>query len=1324
MTSPARPRGAAVALLALGAALAPRPAVAQEGAEPPVLTTYGPEAPAAEGDPDHRQEITVSLPAGAGVHHVRLFDPGAGTDLDTIFGRARDTRTRFALFGAERDGPPLAQAEFGPEGGDGGAGAGDWVSLGEIDPADGLAEGGLSRFTLVVEGLAGDDGNVYSVIATPDPVGVVSGEGVALTTSQATVSIPRRNLSLEFGVDLPEDAEALVVDSFDVAGGEVAYVGPFRSVAIPSSPQGEWREAEIPIAPEERGGRVGISVSGGEETPNEVSLRVFAVVGEDRRALPVVLPPRLLIPNGRPTARIQSRALDCRRVELDAGRSTDPEAEALSYTWRFDDGSTAGGRRVERVFPGPGRYPVRLEVRDPGPRIGNGAAAETEILVKDPPAAVIAPLPRTVGVGETVTLDGSGSEAAGEGVAISRHEWLVTDGTLLQGAEVAHRFEVQGRYGVRLLVQDDSGHPCRSAAAQVVVAVNAPPRAEAGPDLRVAAGERFRLDGAASTDPDGAVERATWTIAPLDDTETATPVATLSGIAVEHAVAEPGLYRVRLTVDDGTGVSNATAEDDLVLVVNAAPIADAGPDLAVAVGELAPLDASASRDPDGQILEYVWELGNGDTVEGRTPSYAFQRPGVYEATLTVTDDSGLSNAVATDAFRVRVGPRPNAAPSADAGPDWHVMVGEPILFDASGSQDGDGNLIGFDWEFGDGRQGRGLRARHAYLAEGVYTVRLTVTDDSGLANDRATDTAEVRVRPRPNTPPVAEAGPDRTVIVGERVVFDGRDSRDPDGAILGYFWDFDDGARGRGPVITHAWRRPGVYEVALEVEDDGPRGDGVATDRATVTVNPVPNEPPIAVAGPDRVVALGETVVLDGAASSDPDGNLIAWVWSLGDGRTATGPGVRHRYGAPGVYTVRLSVQDGSGRPNDTSEDELELVVNAPPVAEAGRDRRVAAGAVVALDGTLSHDPEGELIRHDWRIEDADGTLVAEASGATAEIALETPGRYRVALTVEDGAGVANSVAEDAFALVVNAAPVAVAGPDVTVEAGEPVPFDGGGSRDPDGLLVAYDWAFGNGDAGRGPRPVYAYHEVGEYEVALTVTDDSGLANATSVDTLTVTVNPPANLAPIAEAGPDVAGVVGERLVFDGSASRDPDGDILVYTWDFGDGRAAKGVGLSHVYWAPGEYAVSLTVRDDSGRPNDAATDTLAARITPRPNRPPIAAAGSDVTVLAGERIAFDAAGSSDPDGTILDYTWEFGDGATARGQRVLYVYRTPGTYTVRLAVRDDGPDGGAEAEDTVTVTVEPNPLWSVVASDLVPRSPADGGADDPAQDAPDEPSE
>jgi PKD repeat protein len=118
-------------------------------------------------------------------------------------------------------------------------------------------------------------------------------------------------------------------------------------------------------------------------------------------------------------------------------------------------------------------------------------------------------------------------------------------------------------------------------------------------------------------------------------------------------------------------------------------------------------------------------------------------------------------------------------------------------------------------------------------------------------------------------------------------------------------------------------------------------------------------------------------------------------------------------------------------------------------------------------------------------------------------------------------------------------------------------------------------------------------------------------------------------------------------ITFDGSGSFDLDGTIVSYEWDFGGGMTGAGGSPTHSYAADGVYLVSLTVTDDGGLTD---TATTTADISPVPNQPPTADPNGPYTANAGEVITFDGSGSSDPDGTIVSYDWDFGDGM----QRIL----------------------------------------------------------------------
>lgn len=169
---------------------------------------------------------------------------------------------------------------------------------------------------------------------------------------------------------------------------------------------------------------------------------------------------------------------------------------------------------------------------------------------------------------------------------------------------------------------------------------------------------------------------------------------------------------------------------------------------------------------------------------------------------------------------------------------------------------------------------------------------------------------------------------------------------------------------------------------------------------------------------------------------------------------------------------------------------------------------------------------------------------------------------------------------------------------------------------------------------------------------------------------------------------------VGVPVAFDASASSDPDGTIVAYDWDLGDGSTATGVTTSHAYATPGTYTVILTVTD-----NDSFRDTATKWIVVNgPNAPPVASfAAAPNPVEAGVAVGFDASASSDPDGFIAAYSWSFGDGAFANGVAPSHAYASAGTFTVSLTVTDN-----RSAQDTastqVVVTPNPGPQISLVS--------------------------
>jgi subtilisin family serine protease len=169
------------------------------------------------------------------------------------------------------------------------------------------------------------------------------------------------------------------------------------------------------------------------------------------------------------------------------------------------------------------------------------------------------------------------------------------------------------------------------------------------------------------------------------------------------------------------------------------------------------------------------------------------------------------------------------------------------------------------------------------------------------------------------------------------------------------------------------------------------------------------------------------------------------------------------------------------------------------------------------------------------------------------------------------------------------------------------------------------------------------------------------------------------NVAPTASiTGPESVTAT-DPATFDASGSRDSDGSIVSYAWDFGDGATGLGATAGHAFARSGSYVVTLTVTDDRG------ASAVATKLVTVANAAPAAAFDGPASLRHQTPGTFDASGSRDNDGSIVSSTWDFGDGTTGSGATAEHAYTWAGDYVVKLSVTDDE---GATATTTRTITV------------------------------------
>ena len=406
-------------------------------------------------------------------------------------------------------------------------------------------------------------------------------------------------------------------------------------------------------------------------------------------------------------------------------------------------------------------------------------------------------------------------------------------------------------------------------------------------------GATVAFDASGSSDPDGTIDSYVWDFG--DRTNG-------SGAIISHSYPTFGTFNVTLTVTDNESFT-ATAHRDVV--VHAPPVASftTTPNSPV-VGASVTFNASASRDPDGNIMTYAWNFGDSTFGSEAITSHPYAGAGTYNVTLNVTDNDSLNGTVYHD---VVVGPPPPGPrpPIADfAASPSPVNPGSPVTFDATASFDPDGTIVSYAWEFGDSTVGSGVMPTHAYANPGVYTAILTVVDNQSLSSD-ATHQVTVNAPPR-----AAFQFSPGTIYIGVSVTFDGSASTDPDGTIASYSWDFGDGYFGTGVQASHGYAARRAFGVELTVVDNLGLSNHTARaitvgDRAPQITSSSPGVGPL-------TVDAGATQTFT-AIAWDPDGDVLSYTWRV-DGTVAGGntSALNFASGAPGNHIVNVTVSDGS----------------------------------------------------------------------------------------------------------------------------------------------------------------------------------------------------------------------------------------------------------------------------------------------------------------------------------------------------------------------------------------------------------------------------
>jgi chitinase len=636
---------------------------------------------------------------------------------------------------------------------------------------------------------------------------------------------------------------------------------------------------------------------------------------------------------------------------------------------------------------------------------------------------------QTVSIGQTVTLSANANDPEGSPIG---YLWGQTAGApvTLSSSTSANPTFVATTAGTRsFFVQVNDGSRFALANFTVNVVANQPPVVNAGGDATFPGGSTVPLEGTAS-DFESNPLTYQWTqtggtAVTLINATTLNP----SFVAPPKGPA-PQILTFSLVANDGT--SNSVADTvQITIPANVGPTANAGTDVNTSAGSAVALSGTVT-DGDGDPVSYVWTQVAGPTVPlagSTTPTPSLNAPAKTNAVQTLTFElvgfDGFANST-PDTVDVTVAA--NVAPTANAGINATFAGGSQAVLNGSASSDGDGDLITYSWTQvagpsvtlnGASTSNPTFTAPPRMNSAQTLTFALTVSD--GLATS---STSMVDITIPSNAGPVADAGPDATRAGGTSISLNGAGSSDPEQDPITYSWTQVGGtpvsltgATTATPSFVAPAKTAAVQMLTFQLVVN----DGTSNSSDMVEISISANVGPSANAGQTVAVAGGSTVLLNGSASTDGDGDTLtyAWVQTSGTAVTLTGantaqPSFIAPPGNANVQNLVFALTVSDGITSSTATVAIDVNRNSPPVANAGPDQGpINTGQTVQLNGAGSTDPDGNPLTYRWtQISGPAATLLNPTSITPSFVAPNVSGTQNLVFQLIVNDGTVDSVAD------------------------------------------------------------------------------------------------------------------------------------------------------------------------------------------------------------------------------------------------------------------------------------------------------------------------
>ncbi|MEP7258920.1 MAG: PKD domain-containing protein, partial [Flavitalea sp.] len=667
-----------------------------------------------------------------------------------------------------------------------------------------------------------------------------------------------------------------------------------------------------------------------------------------------------------------------------------------------------------------------------------------------------------------------------------------------------------------------------------------------------------------------------------------------------HTYTTAGVYDVKLKITTQSSATNTHVSPDYI---HAGDIASLyiGRDTSICEGSNLTLDAGNSGS------SYLWSTGeNTQTIDINTED-------VFNVAVT------NNGCVKKDTIAVNF--KPTVTPSFGFKIQ-NACLPAPVDFTDSSFACSGYTIESYSWDFGDGEASTDQSPSHTYLSTGAFFVKLTITDNIGTT---VTKTRKVTIVDNPG--PIVNLGQDTLICGGSPFTLDAKN-----------------------PGSTYLWNTFETQQT-IDVFFDGEYSVDVTMNGCTKRDTIYVSTGPTLYTDFSSDVAPGSCLPINVTFteySQSCNNSIVEWLWDFGDGTTSLVRNPVHAYTSAGIFTVTLTIKNGSGSTYQASND-VEIIGLPSPSVELGADTTVCEGIELVLDAGNA----GLTI--DW-----------STGENTSAISVYDAGKYTVTVSNTDGCSAIDSInvtivpalsVDYSYVKVSNCLPVKIQFTDNSTSCG--------------GGITDWKWDFGDGGTSTEQSPEHSFLSAGTFPVRLRITDMNGVR---------ITKTKPVVITPLSmsvDLGNDTTICFGSTITLDGA---NPGAG---YLWNTGETTQTIDV------LDPGKYYVRVQINGCT------ASDTVNVSV----GNPASSLWEHEVTsTCLPVPVNFTDKSLVYCGQTITEWRWDFGDGNISAAQNPQHSYMTADSFVVRLFITTSG---GQTVSKAAKVYITNTPLTIDIPSSL-----------------------